>query len=139
MNRRTMLGAAAALPLAPLAAVAAPDPDPALEAYAEWRRAIDRLENAVADDTTLEPSPETRAAEEDHWLTTVRACTTVATTPAGLAALLLVAFDMLGDLRFNGDRSNPNDYEFENWRDDVDGQLMRNILAAARALAARAA
>jgi hypothetical protein len=134
ITRRATLAASVTLPLLPVTAFATPA-DPAVEAYREWRAAYDArdasLEADVEDDT-----PEGQVIFDREWAARLALSDAVATTPAGLACQVMLAFDVFGNLAMDGNIDNPADFEFGNiWADDHEGRLLRSMLAGVENMA----
>ena len=134
ITRRTAIAASATLPLLPVSALATPA-DPAVEAYRVWRETYFAYERSCTENVS-DDCPVMLAAQEANWQASVDLAGMVATTPAGLAGQLFMGLGMFGSLEWAGDDfNNPSDYQFGNWRDDLDGRLYRNILAGAEGMA----
>ena len=56
--------------------------------------------------------------------------------PPGLACQMFMGLGVFGTLQWAADDpNNPLDYEFEGWRDDLNGRLYRTMLAGAEGIA----
>jgi hypothetical protein len=122
ITRRTALAAPVTLPLLPVSAFAAPA-DPAVEAYHAWRAAHDAFEGSLEYGDGTDTSPIVKAAHDDEWTALAKLCRTVPTTAAGLACQLSFTVEVLGE------------YVSGNLAGDLDGTLIRNMLAGAEGLA----
>jgi len=127
----------------PVLAKSAEAADPAIAAVDEWigaeivYREIWRANDHVGGKST----PEEKAASAAEWHARTKACTTVATTAAGLAAQALLAVCIMGDLEPDDNVADPAIFETGDWKltDDLDGKLLVNLMAGAQALADREA
>jgi hypothetical protein len=134
-TRRTAIAASATLPLLPLASYATPT-DPAVEAYRVWRAAYDAFEGSfdrpdIADDDSI-----VKAAHGEEMAARRVLSDAVATTPAGIACQVKFAFGVFGELKSNDHSTdNPDDFEFDGWIDDLQGRLLRAMLAGAEGMA----
>ena len=130
ITRRATLAASVTLPLLPVAAFATPA-DPVVEAYREWRAAYDA--NAASIDSGVDTdTPEGQVLSDREWAAHRALADAVATTPAGLACQVMLAFDVFGSLARGGNIDNPADFEFGNiWVEDHEGRLLRSMLAGA--------
>ncbi len=135
ITRRTALAAPVTLPLLPIAAYATPA-DPAVEAYRVWHDAFAAWERSLRPLDLPDDDPAMLAAMRAEWQAKVDLASIVATTPEGLAGQIRMGLYMFGELIGpDTDFDNPDDYEFENWKDDVDGRLYRNMMAGAEGIA----
>ncbi|MEL6197042.1 MAG: hypothetical protein AAFT19_04275 [Pseudomonadota bacterium] len=115
------------------AAKTAADNDPAVAAYRALREADDACQVVV--DTGVDPSDELQDARSQALRTLADA---TATTVEGLEAQIRASFDVFAELRYDGDPTNPDDYEFLNgWEDELDGRMLRSMMAGAAGLVAR--
>ena len=139
-TRRTVIAGAAAMPLLPATALAAPvsayaqPADPALAAFREWRAAYDANDAFLAtgkDDET----PEGKVLYDRVCVARLALSDTIATTPAGLALQIRFAFAVFGDPGHDGDIENPDDFTFDDVAEDQEGRLLRSMLAAAENMA----
>ena len=141
MKRRHLLAGAAALPFAGLAVdvksqniYSSAAQDPAVRAFQIWRAAW-QAENDHLGSTDEWETPEAQQISAAEWEARKTLAETVATTPAGIAGQLWLALEMFGTFHPDGDRDDPESYAFNSWKDEIDGQLMRNMLAGAQRLA----
>ena len=136
ITRRTALAASVTLPLLPVSALATPVDDPAVAAYRAWRAAFIAYERSLERPDIPDGCPIVAATQGAEWETMVRLASMTATTPAGLAGQLFAGLSLFGcRLDADTDWDNPEDYKFENCRDDMDGRMYRNMLAGAEAMA----
>jgi hypothetical protein len=121
-TKRNIIAGAAAMPLLPAAALAVPvtlpllqvvayatPADPALAAFRRWHPAFMAYITAA---NRPDDCPIVDVAEEAHDAAMFPLFDAIATTPAGLAGQLRLAFYTFGDVRLGGDWDNPNDYQF---------------------------
>ncbi len=136
MKRRTVITAAAVLPVTGAVALTRPPADSAVAAFQAWRAAFIAYERSLDRPHVPDDCPIVAAAQRAEWDTTVRLASMVATTPAGLAGQLFAGLSLFGcRLDADTDWDNPEDYKFGNCRNDMDGRLYRNMLAGAEAMA----
>ena len=135
ITRRTALAASVTLPLLPVSAYATPA-DPAVEAYRIWRAAEGAFEESMNRPDWPEDCPIVKGAHVREMAARRVLSDTVATTPAGLAWQVRFAFGVFGDLR-SSERNidNTDDYVFSGWTDNLEGQLLRSMLAGAEGMA----
>jgi hypothetical protein len=135
ITRRTAIAASATLPLLPLASYATPA-DPAVEAYGVWRAANDAFEGSLSRPDRLDDCPIVKAAHGEEMAARRALSDAVATTPAGIACQVRFAFGVFGEVK-SDDHSidNPADFEFSQWTDDLEGRLLRAMLAGAEGMA----
>ena len=134
ITRRTALAASVTLPLLPVASYATPA-DPVVTAFAEWKT-LDRERtrvNAVFNDLEKRHGPftpqslayeaETVAPSYKRLGAVERRITElIATTPAGLAAQVRITMERFG-------------YDNGRGMEQVEGRLLRNMLAGAERMA----
>jgi len=147
-TRRTVLVGAAAMPLLPAAALAAPvtqpllpasafaqPADPAVEAFRRWHPAFMAYITAANRPDCPDHYPIVDAAEEAHDAAMLPFFDVIATTPAGLAGQLRLAFYTFGEVPLGGDWDNPKDYQFgaDGWGQAE--RLMCSMLAGAERMA----
>ena len=136
MRRRTIITAAAVLPVTGAIALTRPPADPAVAAFQAWRAAFVAYERTCERAHIPDDCPIMLGAQRAEWDTMVRLASMVATTPARLAGQLFAGLSLFGcRLDADTDWNNPEDYKFGNCRDDMDGWMYRNILAGAEAMA----
>lgn len=114
--------------------------DPAVIAYRRWKAAREaeldfyrRSPDLAGDDCPEFLALEQAAMEAERAL-----ANTVATTPAGLAGQVLLAFRIFGELRPGPDHLGiaPDDYEVPDGMEGGGGaELLRNMLASAERMA----
>ena len=142
ITRRTAPAGAAALPLAGIGADVqavehlADADDPAVRAFHVWRDAwLAHVAwfNGRADWAYDDPEKNRlRDAEWNAWKTLAE---TVATTPAGWLGQIALALDTFGDMNAGGKFGDPDSYHFGEWKDDIDGKLLKSMLIGAQRLA----
>ncbi len=136
MDRRTVIAAAAVLPVTGAVALTRPPADPAVAAFQAWRAAFIAYERSLDRPDIPDGCPIVAAAQHAEWDTMVMLASMTATSPAGLAGQLFAGLSLFGcRLDADTDWDNPEDYKFGNCRDDMDGRLYRNMLAGAEAMA----
>ena len=75
------------------------------------------------------------AAEEAHDAAMLPFFDVIATTPAGLAGQLRLAFYTFGEVPLGGDWDNPDDYEVGGFGYDQGRRLLLSMLAGAEGMA----
>ena len=134
ITRRTALAAPVTLPLLPVSALATPA-DPVVTAFAEWK-ALDRERTRVTSvfnalEAQHGPVSEQAIAYENETVAPIyvrlgivdyRIAEMIATTPAGLAGQAHIALELFG---LDGPAG----------MDEVEGRLLRSILAGAEGMA----
>ena len=147
-TRRTVIVGAAALPLLPAAALAAPvtlpllpvasyatPADPAVEAYRTWRIANGAYERSFDRPHVQDDDPIMNAAGDAALAANLALCDTIATTPEGLAGQVHLALYTFGDLSLGEDWLNPNNYEIDGFGYDQGRRLLLSMLAGAEEMA----
>ena len=134
ITRRTALAAPVTLPLLPVSAFAA-SVDPAVEAFRRWHPAFMAYITAANRPDCPDDCPIVDAAEEAHDAAMLPFFDVIATTPAGLAGQLRLAFYTFGEVPLGGDWDNPKDYQFgaDGWGQAE--RLMCSMLAGAERMA----
>ena len=138
MKRRHLLAGAAALPFSGIGVDVGASynygtaDDPAVRAFHIWRDAWQALDSAYRHDDDEEKQDRLHDVE---WAARKALAEAVATTPAGIVCQLRVALDTFGELEPDADPDDPESYDFNGWKDEFDGKLMRNLLAGAQRLA----
>ncbi len=136
MDRRTVIAAAAVLPVTGAVALTRPPADPAVAAFQAWRAAFIAYERSLDRPDIPDGCPIVAAAQRAEWDTMVMLASMTATSPAGLAGQLFAGLSLFGcRLDADTDWNNPEDYKFGDCRDDVDGRMYRNMLAGCEAMA----
>ena len=133
ITRRTALAASVTLPLLPVASYATPA-DPAVEAYREWRKALDAYEGSFLPDMP-DDDPDMLAAMRAEWQANDYLASIVATSPEGLTGQVRFAFYMFGEVPRGGDLHSPADYHPESFRRDDGKVLLLSMLAGAEGMA----
>ena len=134
ITRRATLAASVTLPLLPVTAYATPA-DPAVEAFRRWSIAQSAYVRSFDRPHVPDDDPVMIAVGEAAFSADIALCDTVATTPAGLAGKLRLAFDLFGLVKHGGDWKNPNDYEVDGFVHDQGKRLLRNMLKGAENMA----
>lgn len=110
-----------------------PDADPAVAAVARWAD----LERAH--DLRWDAGQTDQDGQDAAWQALVDACSARATTLAGIAAQLKLAAMMVAQLGPDDDLRDEETFAIAQWqwRDNLDGILLRNLVEAVLELAAR--
>ncbi len=134
ITRRTVLAASVTLPLLSVASYATPA-DPAVEAYRTWRIANGAYERSFDRPHVPDDDPIMNAAGDAALAANLALCDTIATTPAGLAGQVRLAFHTFGELQLGEDWLNPDNYEVEGFGYDQGRRLRISLLAGAEGMA----
>ncbi len=133
-TRRTVLAGAVALAVPATLPTFATPADPAVEAYRVWR-AANEADLAYIRSSNDWETPEGQALYDQQWNARIALADAIATTPAGLAGQVRVAFAVFGELENETYGESPDDYTFGRVADDLEGRLLRSMLSGAENMA----